>query len=87
MGPGGNFLVDDHTLKHFRSEFWFPTIIDRNRRENWEDKGKTTMAERAQARVVEILSSHKPEPLSDGANMKIAQVLARADTRLGSQQS
>ncbi|MFB3883445.1 MAG: trimethylamine methyltransferase family protein, partial [Armatimonadota bacterium] len=39
VGPGGSFLAGDHTLDHFRSEFWFPKLIDRSRREKWEAQG------------------------------------------------
>jgi len=28
VGPGGNYLEEDHTFEHFR-EFWVPTIMDR----------------------------------------------------------
>jgi len=87
VGPGGSFLADDHTLSHFRDEFWFPKLIDRSRRERWEAAGKTRMAERAQARLIEILDSHKPAPLSTAAQQKIADVLAGADARFESEQS
>jgi trimethylamine--corrinoid protein Co-methyltransferase len=82
VGPGGNFLTDDHTLHHFKSEFWFPRLIDRNRRERWEEKGRTRMAERAQARIIEIVDSHRPAPLSAAAQQRIKEVLAGADARL-----
>ncbi|MFB3882988.1 MAG: trimethylamine methyltransferase family protein, partial [Armatimonadota bacterium] len=39
VGPGGNFLAEEHTLNHFKSEFWFPKLIDRSRREKWEAQG------------------------------------------------
>jgi len=29
VGPGGNFLAEEHTLKHFRKH-WVPTIMDRS---------------------------------------------------------
>ncbi len=86
IGPGGSFLADDHTLSHFRSEFWFPSLIDRNRRERWEAKGMTTMAQRAQARIIELLDSHKPAALPEPAQRKIKEVLAGADARLKSSQ-
>lgn len=83
---GGTENTDDHTLAHFKSEFWFPTLIDRNRRERWEAKGRTRMSERAQARIIEILDSHKPAPLPAAAQRKIREVLAEADGRFRSRQ-
>ena len=35
VGPGGHFLSQAHTLRHFRDEFWFPTLMDRKQYENW----------------------------------------------------
>ena len=30
VGPGGNFLLEEHTLHHFRKELWHPELMDRN---------------------------------------------------------
>ena len=40
VGPGGHYLGESHTLKHFKTEFWFPRLIDRERWEDWENAGK-----------------------------------------------
>ena len=32
-GPGEDYLVEDHTLKHMRSEFFMPTLANREKRE------------------------------------------------------
>ena len=29
IGPEGHFLGHEHTLKHFRKEFFFPKLLDR----------------------------------------------------------
>ena len=34
LGPGGNFLTEDHTLSHFR-EMWEPSLFERRRVEEW----------------------------------------------------
>ena len=31
VGPGGHFLMDPHTIEHFRKSFWFPSVMDRTR--------------------------------------------------------
>ena len=87
VGPGGNFLADDHTLSHFKDEFWFPKLMDRRRREGWEVAGKTRMVDRAQERLVEILDSHRPAPLTSAAQQNIAAILAEADARFEAGQS
>ena len=29
--PGGNYLGEEHTLKYFRTEFWWPNLMNRDR--------------------------------------------------------
>ncbi len=51
IGPGGNFLVIEHTLNHFRKELWFPTLMDRNIYQEWEKHGKQNLAERCKGKI------------------------------------
>ncbi|MBW2592579.1 MAG: trimethylamine methyltransferase family protein [Deltaproteobacteria bacterium] len=39
IGPGGNFLSHEHTLKYFREEHWVPQQINRQNPEAWLQKG------------------------------------------------
>ncbi|HOG47486.1 MAG TPA: trimethylamine methyltransferase family protein, partial [Anaerolineae bacterium] len=77
VGPGQQYLVDEHTLKHFRQEFWFPTLISRESRPAWERAGSRTFAERARARLQRIVCEHKPKPLSAGVDRAIDAILQR----------
>ena len=36
VGPGGNFLLDEHTLKYLRTERFFPSLMMRQMRSVWE---------------------------------------------------
>jgi trimethylamine--corrinoid protein Co-methyltransferase len=82
VGPGGHYLGEDHTLKHFKTEFWFPRLMDRTRWEDWEAAGKKTMGDRVQERLNEILDTHKPTPLSAEAQARIDEILAAAEARV-----
>ncbi|MBT3391191.1 MAG: trimethylamine methyltransferase [Chloroflexi bacterium] len=62
-GPGGYFLKAKHTVKHMRSEFFFPQISDRNLREDWLEMGALDARQRANLRAREILNEHRPEPI------------------------
>jgi trimethylamine--corrinoid protein Co-methyltransferase len=64
VGPGGHFMMDDHTLHHFREELWTPFLSNRDRYEAWKEKGGKTVGEKADERVKEILKKHNPKPLS-----------------------
>lgn len=82
VGPGGHFLNDDHTYEHFRTEFWFPTLIDRQRWSDWEAAGKQTMGDRVQERINEILDTHEPVPLEPGIQTQLDEILAAAEERV-----
>jgi len=63
VGPGGYFLRQPHTVKHMRSEFFFPKLSDRELREDWEAQGSLDARQRANAIAREILDEHQPEPI------------------------
>ena len=74
VDAGGHFLEDDHTFAHFR-ENWQPGITDRQSYQQWKEHGGTTMGQRAQLKVKEILETHIPEPLPDEINARIDEIL------------
>jgi trimethylamine--corrinoid protein Co-methyltransferase len=78
VGPGQHYLTDDHTLKHFRTEFWFPGLISRETRAAWEAAGRLTFGDRARSHLHNILTKHQPQPLPEDVNRGIEEVLARA---------
>jgi trimethylamine--corrinoid protein Co-methyltransferase len=68
--PGASFITSKHTRKHFREEAYYPSnVVDRATYGEWEKSGKTTAAQRAHARVRELLAqpriSMAPDPLID----------------------
>jgi len=64
VGPGGNFLDCDHTLDHYRDN-WFPGVSDRNTFERWTQLGSLTMEQRCKAKIQKILGeSAKPQNAS-----------------------
>jgi len=77
IGPGGSYLKSKTTRDHYR-EFWFPGLIDRNRRQKWLEEGGTTLGERLNARVKKILAEHQPEPLAPDKKKAIQAILAKA---------
>lgn len=73
--PGGGFVAEEHTLKHFRESQWMPSIIDRKRYDLWEKAGKADMYERANARAKQLLSQHQTPPLSKEVEDVITEVI------------
>src|SRR5208337_3455118 len=81
VGPGGHYLTSDHTLEHFKDQFWFPRLMDRTRRAEWEAKGSLSMGERVQRFLIEILDHHRPVPLDPNVQKHIDEILAQAEAR------
>jgi len=65
VGPGGHFLVQKHTLDHFKKELWTAKLLNRQSIHTWNDAGKPSMEDRVKEEVRMITETHKPEPLSD----------------------
>jgi len=63
VGPGGHFLEEEHTLRRFRDETWYPSLLDRQKFDGWQAQGAPTMQMRALKRIHGILHSHRPAPL------------------------
>jgi trimethylamine--corrinoid protein Co-methyltransferase len=59
VGPGGHFLTQQHTLKHFRGELWRSELLTRQHRTAWEQAGSKDMARRIQDRLLNILDNHQ----------------------------
>ncbi len=81
VGPAGNFLAEEHTLRHFRKN-WFPTLLDRSNYTAWCENGKLTLGARAASRAKELLETHKPAPLPAEVAARLAAIVARAERRL-----
>ncbi|MGD8902522.1 MAG: trimethylamine methyltransferase family protein [Anaerolineae bacterium] len=73
-GPGGDFLTSRHTLKHFR-ELWQPALLDRRRAADWVADGSKRLGQRLREKTIEIIETHKPEPLSGSVRDEITYIL------------
>lgn len=77
VGPGGHFLSDKHTLKHFRKEQWYPRWLSRSPFDIWATSEKPKLRKRLNEGVREVLSQHIPTPLPQKARDDIDALLAR----------
>lgn len=76
VGPGGQFLSHDHTMRHWR-ELWTPHLFERSRLESWQAKGSKSMAERVRQATIGLLDNHQVEPLPASINNEIDYILSR----------
>ncbi|MFC1969422.1 trimethylamine methyltransferase family protein [Chloroflexota bacterium] len=75
VGPTGNFFEQSHTVKHLRSEFFFPKVSDRLPREEWMEKGSKDGRERAREIAKNTLATHQPVPIPPEIDRKIRETI------------
>ena len=55
VGPGGNYITEDHTVEHMVNEFFYPNLSVRCNFDIWEERGRPDMLSRAHQLVQYIL--------------------------------
>ncbi len=78
VGPGGAFILTDHTLRHFRTELLVPELLQRGGRPAWEQAGAPSLAIQARERVRRILAEHRPPPLADPVARQLDDIVTFA---------
>ena len=75
VGPGGNYLTQEHTMRYLRGEFLEPALADRNMRETWEQTGMKGIREKANERARNILkeANTRPPCIPDEADTRIRE--------------
>jgi trimethylamine---corrinoid protein Co-methyltransferase len=55
-GKTGEYLVSEHTLRHFRTEMWVPSMFQRSALTPWIDSGSKPMGERIREKIRDLLN-------------------------------
>jgi trimethylamine--corrinoid protein Co-methyltransferase len=74
VGPGGNYLTDEHTVAHFR-ELWQPSLFDRQRADDWRAAGSKRLSDRLRDKTIAIMEDHQAEPLPESIREEIRYIL------------
>jgi len=82
VGPGGDFLSTDHTLRHYK-ECWYPNVLDRLSYQAWTEAGRPDAIARARQMARDAIANHRPEPLPDPTLETLRNLVAAADERAG----
>lgn len=64
VGPGGDFLAHEHTLKSFRQEYEFSELFNRQSRVGWQASGAKEIFEQAREKVNKIVTNTQLNRLS-----------------------
>lgn len=80
VGPFGDFLSLDSTLRHMRAQSQ-PRLLDRRVREDWEASGAQGAYDAAKEAAKQILEEHHPEALPADVTAQIDAVVSEAEER------
>lgn len=78
----GSLLAEEHTVRHFRRELWFPQLLDRCFFQSWADDGGKDMAARCREMKDRMLREHVPVPLDDGVRKAVDKLIEDARRHL-----
>jgi len=82
VGPGGNYLQENHTAAEFKKEIWMPGLMTREAYTTWQDGGRKSSRDRIVDRIKTILQTHHPEPLKTSVLEKVEAFRRTADQEL-----
>jgi len=82
VGPGGNFLAEKHTLDYLLKEHLVPKISNRESYETWKRNGSKSIVDVSREKTKEILDRHKPTALERDVQIKIDEIMKRAQMEL-----
>ena len=78
VGPGGAFLGQDHTFRHFRRELWIPRLLERRSWESWQKDGARDIFKVAESKTLELLAADARPLLPPQTQDQIDEVVRKA---------
>lgn len=79
VGPGGNFLAEEHTVEHFRTCLHFSELQNRLEYALWKEQGAEDFAARANQGIREILENHRVPELPEEIVENVKAITRRRD--------
>ncbi len=78
VGPDGNYLDTNHTLRHCR-ETWQPELLDRHGYDRWVEAGSAALCDRANDKVRQIITGHRCRRLPADLEQQLLGICRRAE--------
>jgi trimethylamine--corrinoid protein Co-methyltransferase len=76
IGTWGSYLEDEHTLRNFKGENWYPDISCRKLFERWIEDGASDMLTAAHEKAVTILAEPAHNYLDRGLRKELERIIA-----------
>ena len=78
VGIAGSFLEASHTLQHFRSELFQPSLLFRNRRGIWEKRGNKRLDQKAEEVADQLIARPRRTGLSEGQIQQLNHMVSQS---------
>lgn len=75
VGIGGHYLMEQHTLDHFRAETWEPQLLDRSIIDDWEEQGSKDLSERIKERIKDLLQKTREIKIDEKQAEALANII------------
>jgi len=75
VGPGGNFMAEEHTVRHMHAELFQPTLSDRLGWEQWNEEGAKDARKRARQLAADYIENHEPAGLTPAQEKDILKAI------------
>lgn len=72
VGPGGNFLLEEHTVAHCR-DGQRPSFFNRRNRDAWERLGSPDLVRRAEVAVKDRLAAYVAPEMDPAVRRRLAE--------------
>jgi trimethylamine---corrinoid protein Co-methyltransferase len=72
-GGEGHYLGTEQSLALMQTEYYYPHLGDRQRRQDWEEKGGLDMHQAARRKAQQILATHRPLPIPPDVDAAIRE--------------
>ena len=82
VGPGGHYLGDEFTLKHFKDAFFSPEILDYQAFEHWTVNGEKDMGMRTREKAEALLRNYVAPALDISKRDELDAFVAKRETEI-----
>ena len=77
VGPGGNFMMKDHTYENYRDTFHFPRFFNRKMFDTWAEEGSRDIRAILNENAKSIFNDHTPQDLPEEVKQTIGAIMAK----------
>jgi trimethylamine--corrinoid protein Co-methyltransferase len=81
VGPGGNFLTEEHSIKYMKKEGWYPRFLNRDGFQAWKSGGSKTVNQRLEEKAHQIIEEDVPSLISEDEMKELDKIIAEREKK------